>query len=145
MVRSQWVAISGNFVVKARYQQGADSWAFGAVVDSLVSRQSKAFQALDIDFDALSLKQAVDLLAEKPAILRRPIIVDERRLLFGFNQDSVRVFLPREVRRQKLWTALLNTPSVWSVPTSVTCGAWPPLTIQNIVNGGFFSGMNNSQ
>ncbi|MSC10850.1 Spx/MgsR family RNA polymerase-binding regulatory protein, partial [Lactobacillus rhamnosus] len=61
-------------------------------VDSLVSRRSKAFQALDIDFDALSLKQAVDLLAEKPAILRRPIIVDERRLLFGFNQDSVRVF-----------------------------------------------------
>ena len=87
MVRSQWVAISGNFVVKARYQQGAD-------------------------FDALSLKQAVDLLAEKPAILRRPIIVDERRLLFGFNQDSVRVFLPREVRRQKLWAALLNTSSV---------------------------------
>ena len=41
-------------------------------VDSLVSRRSKAFQALDIDFDALSLKQAVDLLAEKPAILRRP-------------------------------------------------------------------------
>ena len=73
-------------------------------VDSLVSRRSKAFQALDIDFDALSLKQAVDLLAEKPAILRR--------LLFGFNQDSVRVFLPREVRRQKLWTALLNTSSV---------------------------------
>ena len=73
---------------------------------------SKAFQALDIDFDALSLKEAVALLSEHPAILRRPTIVDDRRLLFGFNQDSVRVFLPREVRRQKLWAALLSTSSV---------------------------------
>ena len=81
-------------------------------IDSLVSRRSKAFQALDIDFDALSLKEAVALLSEHPAILRRPIIVDDRRLLFGFNQDSVRVFLPREVRRQKLWAALLSTSSV---------------------------------
>ncbi|EKQ20329.1 glutaredoxin family arsenate reductase-related protein [Lacticaseibacillus paracasei] len=81
-------------------------------IDSLVSRRSKAFQALDIDFYALSLKEAVALLSEHPAILRRPIIVDDRRLLFGFNQDSVRVFLPREVRRQKLWAALLSTSSV---------------------------------
>ena len=32
-------------------------------IDSLVSRRSKAFQALDIDFDALSLKEAVALLS----------------------------------------------------------------------------------
>ncbi|QVI33910.1 Spx/MgsR family RNA polymerase-binding regulatory protein [Lacticaseibacillus chiayiensis] len=81
-------------------------------IDSLVSRRSKAFQALDVDFDALPLKEAVELLSKQPAILRRPIIVDDRRLLFGFNQDSVRVFLPREVRRQKLWAALVNTSSV---------------------------------
>ncbi|WP_261981917.1 ArsC/Spx/MgsR family protein [Lactiplantibacillus plantarum] len=34
--------------------------------------------------------------------MRRPIIFDDHRLLCGFNQDEIRMFIPREQRVLKM-------------------------------------------
>ena len=39
---------------------------------------------------------------EQPGLLRRPIMIDEKRLQIGFNEDEIRRFLPREVRALEL-------------------------------------------
>ena len=51
-----------------------------------------------MDLDDLSLKELLDLVKENPGLLRRPIMIDEKRLQVGFNEDEIRSFVPREIR-----------------------------------------------
>lgn len=70
--------------------------------EEIVSRHSKVFQELDVDLDDLSLKQLIDLIEKNPGLLRRPILVDDKRLQVGYNEDEIRRFLPRKVRQLEL-------------------------------------------
>lgn len=66
--------------------------------DDVISKKSKAYQALDLDFDSLSLNEIVALIDKNHSLIRRPLIVDEKRLQVGFNDDDMRKFVPRQVR-----------------------------------------------
>ncbi|MDO7803005.1 transcriptional regulator SpxA [Pediococcus acidilactici] len=70
--------------------------------EEIVSRRSKVFQELDVDLDDLSLKQLIDLIEKNPGLLQRPILVDDKRLQVGYNEDEIRRFLPRKVRQLEL-------------------------------------------
>ncbi|MFD5260477.1 MULTISPECIES: transcriptional regulator SpxA [Bacillus cereus group] len=64
----------------------------------IISTRSKTFQELNINIEALSLNEFYQLIIEYPQMLRRPIMLDEKRLQVGFNEDEIRKFLPRSVR-----------------------------------------------
>ncbi|EJF00926.1 transcriptional regulator SpxA [Liquorilactobacillus mali] len=70
--------------------------------EEIISKRSKAYQKLNIDLDEIPLKQLFSLVQENPGLLRRPIILDEKRLQVGYNEDEIRRFLPREVRALEL-------------------------------------------
>lgn len=70
--------------------------------EEIISTRSRAFQQLKIDLDDLSIDQLLDLVEKNPSLLRRPIIMDDRRLQVGYNEDEIRRFLPRKVRRLEL-------------------------------------------
>lgn len=67
--------------------------------DEIISYRSEAYQNLDVDFDMLSMNELLDLFIEEPSLIRRPIIMDDRRLQIGYNDAEIRMFLPREVRQ----------------------------------------------
>jgi len=73
--------------------------------DEIISTRSKIFQKLNIDLDSLPLQQLYDLIQKNPGLLRRPIILDEKRLQVGYNEDEIRRFLPRKVRTYQLLEA----------------------------------------
>lgn len=75
--------------------------------EEIISTRSKAFQELNIDLDDMSLQELYDVIQENPGLLRRPIMVDEKRLQVGYNEDEIRRFLPREVRALELQKAQL--------------------------------------
>ncbi|QWU45991.1 MULTISPECIES: transcriptional regulator SpxA [Bacillus] len=64
----------------------------------IISTRSKIFQELNINIEALSLNEFYKLIIEHPQMLRRPIMLDEKRLQIGFNEEEIRKFLPRSVR-----------------------------------------------
>ncbi|WP_064627580.1 transcriptional regulator SpxA, partial [Bacillus subtilis] len=66
----------------------------------IISTRSKTFQDLNINIniDELSLNEFYQLIIEHPLMLRRPIMLDEKRLQIGFNDEEIRKFLPRSVR-----------------------------------------------
>src|SRR5699024_760874 len=66
--------------------------------DEIISTRSKVFQQLDVNIEQLSLNDLFNLIQENPGLLRRPIILDEKRLQFGYNDDEIRRFLLRQVR-----------------------------------------------
>lgn len=70
--------------------------------EEIVSIRSKAFKQLKVNLDDLSIDQLLDLVVKNPSLLRRPIIMDDRRLQVGYNKDEIRRFLPRKVRRLEL-------------------------------------------
>ena len=70
--------------------------------DEIISTRSKTFQKLDVQVDAMPLQDLYKLIQENPGLLRRPIIIDEKRLQVGYNEDEIRRFLPRKVRTFQL-------------------------------------------
>ncbi|WP_278557954.1 transcriptional regulator SpxA [Limosilactobacillus vaginalis] len=70
--------------------------------EDIISKRSKACSKLNVDLDELPMKQLYKLISKNPGLLRRPIIVDEKRLQVGYNEDEIRRFLPRQVRELEL-------------------------------------------
>lgn len=73
--------------------------------DEIISTRSKAFQELNVQLDALPLQALYELVRDNPGLLRRPILLDEKRLQVGYNDDEIRRFLPRKVRSFQLQEA----------------------------------------
>ncbi|GAB6674820.1 Spx/MgsR family RNA polymerase-binding regulatory protein [Streptococcus uberis] len=76
--------------------------------EDIISTRSKVFQKLNIDVEELSISDLIDLIAENPSLLRRPIIMDKKRMQIGFNEDEIRAFLPRDYRKQELRQATIK-------------------------------------
>ena len=68
----------------------------------LISQRSQAFRELDIDIEDMSLGNVLKLIQRHPGIMRRPILVDDKRLLVGYNEEDIRCFLPRDIRKLEL-------------------------------------------
>ncbi|MBF0715023.1 transcriptional regulator SpxA [Gemelliphila palaticanis] len=70
--------------------------------EDIISFRSKTFQKLNIDIDTMSLQELYKVIQENPGMLRRPILVDNKRLQVGYNEDEIRRFLPKDVRINQL-------------------------------------------
>ena len=73
--------------------------------EEIISKRSKIFQDLDIDLDELPLQKLYTLIQKNPSLLKRPIMMDSKRLQVGYNEDEIRRFLPRDVRALELQRA----------------------------------------
>ncbi|MEX5682772.1 transcriptional regulator SpxA [Staphylococcus cohnii species complex 1663] len=73
--------------------------------DEIISTRSKTYQKLNVDIDALPLQDLYSIIQDNPGLLRRPIILDDKRLQVGYNEDEIRRFLPRKVRTFQLQEA----------------------------------------
>ena len=70
--------------------------------EDIISKRSKAYKKLNVDLNELPMKQLFALISKNPGLLRRPIIMDDKRLQVGYNEDEIRRFLPRKVRALEL-------------------------------------------
>lgn len=66
--------------------------------EEIISKRSKTFEDIDINLDKIPMRELYQVIQENPGLLRRPILIDEKRLQIGFNEDEIRMFLPRSVR-----------------------------------------------
>lgn len=73
--------------------------------DEIISTRSKTFQKLNVNLETMPLPNLLQLIKDNPGLLRRPIIIDEKRLQVGYNEDEIRRFLPRKVRTFQLQEA----------------------------------------
>lgn len=73
--------------------------------EDIVSTRSKAYSELDVELSEIPLNDFFTMIQKQPGLLRRPIIIDDKRLQIGYNEDEIRRFLPREVRALELQKA----------------------------------------
>ncbi|MYL19764.1 Spx/MgsR family RNA polymerase-binding regulatory protein [Halobacillus litoralis] len=59
-------------------------------IDEILAKRSKEFKALDINVEDLSLNEFLNLVIEKPKLLRRPILTNGDKLVVGYDPDGLR-------------------------------------------------------
>ncbi len=63
--------------------------------DDIISRRSKIVSEQNIDFDSMKLSELIAFIRKNPSVLKRPIIVDDRRVQVGYNEEDITTFIPR--------------------------------------------------
>lgn len=67
--------------------------------EDIISTRSKVYQKLDIDLEELKLEELLSLIEKYPNLLKRPIILDKNKLQVGYNEEDIRKFVPRNLRK----------------------------------------------
>ena len=50
----------------------------------------------------MTLNEALDYLLSNSDLLPTPIIMDEKNFLIGYNENEIRKFLPKKLRRSRI-------------------------------------------
>lgn len=66
--------------------------------DDIISTRSKIFKEKELDVEDMSVSELKHFIKENPSVLKRPIIVDEKRMQVGYNDEEIRVFIPKKLR-----------------------------------------------
>lgn len=59
-------------------------------IDEILAKRSKEYKALDIDVDDLTINEFLDLVTEKPKLLRRPILTNGEKIVVGYDLEGLR-------------------------------------------------------
>src|SRR5699024_10300301 len=73
--------------------------------DDVLSVKSNIYKELQLDIASLSLHELLEYIEIHPNLLRKPISFTKDKLQVGFN-DTIRKFIPKEVRQNHLLTLL---------------------------------------
>ncbi len=62
--------------------------------EDIISTRSKVIKEQNLDVENMSISQLVVFIKENPSVLKRPIMVDDRRIQVGYNEEEIRTFIP---------------------------------------------------
>ena len=66
--------------------------------DDIISTRSKNFKEKKLEPENMSVQALVNFIIDYPSVLKRPIIINERELQVGYNNEDITIFLPKELR-----------------------------------------------
>lgn len=70
--------------------------------DDLINMQTKKFKDLKINEKDYSTYDLIEVIIKNPSLIKLPIVIDEKKLVIGFNGREIRCFLSKEYRRDQL-------------------------------------------
>lgn len=83
----------------------------------IISTRSKAFQLLKRSIDDFSLSDLIKLIQKNPSILKRPIMLSERTLVVGYDDDEITALIPLGQRHfEEDYPNGFTTPTVMVSP-----------------------------
>lgn len=70
--------------------------------EDIISKRSKAFASLQEDIEDLSLNDLTRFIQSNPSILKRPILLSEKSMVVGYDDDEITTMTPVYNRKQDL-------------------------------------------
>lgn len=67
--------------------------------DDLISKRSKLVRERNLDIDSMKIDELAKFVVNNPSILKRPIIIDDVNMQFGFDQEEIDAFKPDALRK----------------------------------------------
>lgn len=66
-------------------------------------KKFSSYKKLKVDvLKEMNFNEALDFLKKNTDIIQTPIIIEEKKILIGYNSEQIRMFLPKEYRRSFL-------------------------------------------
>lgn len=66
--------------------------------EDIVSRRSKVIQESKIDIEDMSMNELVLFIQKNPSVLKRPIVLNEKSFLVGYDEEEIGAFIPSSQR-----------------------------------------------
>ncbi|MEY3431878.1 MAG: hypothetical protein RIS53_776 [Bacillota bacterium] len=76
--------------------------------EDIISTRSKVIKEQNLDVENMSISQLVLFIRENPSVLKRPIMVDDRRIQVGYNEEEIRTFIPVSKRQSSFKEKAMN-------------------------------------
>ncbi len=76
--------------------------------EDIISTRSKVIKEQNLDVENMSISQLVVFIKENPSVLKRPIMVDDRRIQVGYNEEEIRTFIPVSKRQSSFREKSIN-------------------------------------
>lgn len=86
--------------------------------DDIISKRSKIIQEGKVNVDEMTTGDLIHFIQQNPSVLKRPIIINERSFLVGYDNEEIDVFIPPELR------ALAFQSCNNSCPNYSACGSY---------------------
>lgn len=67
--------------------------------DDIISKRSKIVRDNNIDLDEISTDELCKFIVENPSVLRRPIIISDKNMQIGYDEEEIDAFVPAELRK----------------------------------------------
>jgi len=67
--------------------------------DEIISKKSKIFKEGKYNLDDMTISELCTFVKNNPSILKRPIIIDEKNMLVGYDSDEIDAFAPLELKK----------------------------------------------
>ena len=84
--------------------------------EDIISKRSKIVKENNIDIDSMTIKELIEFIRLNPSVLKRPIMVDDRKIQVGYNEDEISAFIPH-AKRLAAWSCTHK-----DCPKYATCG-----------------------
>lgn len=66
--------------------------------EDIISKRSKVMQESSVDLDDLSISELITFIQRHPSVLKRPIVMNQRSFLIGYDEEEIDAFLPPHLR-----------------------------------------------
>lgn len=70
--------------------------------DDIISNRSKIIKEQKVNIDDMTISELIQFIRENPSVLKRPIMLDDKRVQVGYNSEEIRTFIPRARRIAEL-------------------------------------------
>ena len=78
--------------------------------EDIISSRSKIVKESGVDLESMTIKELIAFIKANPSVLKRPIMVDDRKIQVGYNPEDITVFIPQARRIADL--ACLECPKL---------------------------------
>ena len=66
--------------------------------DDIISTRSKIFKEKGLDIESMRTGELKQFILENPSVLKRPIMIQDEKMQVGYNDEDIRIFIPKRLR-----------------------------------------------
>ncbi|MFA7588722.1 MAG: Spx/MgsR family RNA polymerase-binding regulatory protein [Acholeplasmataceae bacterium] len=66
--------------------------------EDIISTRSKIFKEQALDVEDMKISELKKFILENPSVLKRPIMIEGEKMQVGYNDEEIRVFIPKRLR-----------------------------------------------
>ncbi|HOC80439.1 MAG TPA: transcriptional regulator Spx [Bacilli bacterium] len=66
--------------------------------EDIISERSKIVKEKKVNVEDMTISEMISFIRDNPSVLKRPIVVNDRRIQVGYNEEEIRSFIPQARR-----------------------------------------------